>query len=90
MFDLQKVGQGYRVHFPQLRLSMANVKIYKCPPYVFFVLALTISQKKKIDLQKVGHGDRVQLSQLHHSMVNVKINNCLPYIFVLALTVSEL
>ena len=40
--DLQKVDQGHRVQFSQLRHSMAKVKIYTCLPHIL-ALALTVS-----------------------------------------------
>ena len=40
--DLQEVGQGHGLQFCQLIPSIANVKIYKCPPHTS-ALALTVS-----------------------------------------------
>ena len=41
-YDLQKVRQGHGISFSPLHSSMANVKIYKCIPYII-ALALTVS-----------------------------------------------
>ena len=62
MFDLQNVGQGYGVSFSQLRHSKANVKIYKCLPYILRWL-LPFQRYKNLTffyLKKVGHGHIVQ------------------------------
>ena len=54
---------------------MTIVKIYKCLPHIFFLMALTISKIEKEDfsLSTVGEGQGVQFLNLHYSMACAKI-----------------